>query len=145
MTVLDVTPDECPDPDCVNWGGEGIPQTPAHRILADERSNKACPKCWAGEREYEVTHVDKADAWDAIVKKSREIASLRSALADAQAVGFAAGVEAAATLVETHAYTSGSKGISLEPSEMAKHDMHHHTIATAIRALTPPEQNRIES
>ncbi len=66
-------------------------------------------------------------------------------VAAARSEGFVAGVEAAATLVETHAYTSGSNGSSLEPSEMAKHDMHHHTIATAIRAITPPEQNRSES
>jgi hypothetical protein len=68
-----------------------------------------------------------------------EITRLRAALSDAQVVGFAAGVEAAATLVATHAYTSGSNGMTLEPSEMARHDMHHHTIAKGIRALTPPD------
>ena len=137
MTVLDVTPDECPDPDCVNCGGEGIPQTPAHRILADERSNKACPKCWAGEREYEVTHVDKADAWDAIVKKSREIASLRSALADAQAVGFAAGVEAAAKAGSDAAIQVALRqNPELSP---LRQQLIKQAIANPIRALTPPD------
>lgn len=75
----------------------------------------------------------------ALSKKDAEITRLRAALSDAQVVGFAAGVEAAATLVATHAYTSGSNGMTLEPSEMARHDMHHHTIAKGIRALTPPD------
>lgn len=81
----------------------------------------------------------RMDLSPGIDAKDAEITRLRAALSDAQVVGFAAGVEAAATLVATHAYTSGSNGMTLEPSEMARHDMHHHTIAKGIRALAPPD------
>lgn len=49
MTVLAPIPDEPPDPDCPKCGGEGVPQSRAHRILGDEASNKACPQCWHNE------------------------------------------------------------------------------------------------
>ena len=49
MTVLSPIPDEAPNPDCPYCGGEGIPQSPAHRILAEDFSNKACPHCWENE------------------------------------------------------------------------------------------------
>lgn len=42
--------------------------------------------------------------------------------------------EAIAAFVETHAYTSTNRGVSMEPSPMAKSDLHHGTIAAAIRA-----------
>lgn len=44
-------------------------------------------------------------------------------------------LEEVAMLIETHAYTDGPKGKSLEPSVYAKSDQHHATIATAIRTL----------
>lgn len=47
--ILDPIPDEEPDPDCPMCGGEGIPQSPAHAILADDWSNEACPHCWQGD------------------------------------------------------------------------------------------------
>ena len=49
MTVLLPIPNEPPDPDCPNCGGEGVPQSYAHRILADEWSNMACTLCWQNE------------------------------------------------------------------------------------------------
>jgi len=49
MTVLAPIPDEFPNPDCEKCGGEGVPQSFAHRILADDYSNKACPECWQDE------------------------------------------------------------------------------------------------
>jgi len=49
--ILDPIPDEPPNPDCQKCGGDGIPQSPAHRILADEFSNMACPECWSEEQE----------------------------------------------------------------------------------------------
>lgn len=140
MTVLDVIPDECPDPDCVNCGGEGVPQSLAHRILANERSNKACPKCWEGEREYEVTHVDKADAWDAIVEKSREITRLRSELANGQSAGFAAGVEAAMTIVRNRTEKVGKalmQNKAFKPYTLLAKMEVLDEITDAIRDLTP--------
>lgn len=49
MKVLNPIPDEMPDPDCGACGGEGRPQSPAHKLLADEWSNEACPDCWQKE------------------------------------------------------------------------------------------------
>ena len=88
-------------------------------------------QCACYMAEYELTHVDKADAWDAIVEKSREITRLRAALADAQAVGFAAGVEAAAKRCDAIAGNTADFN-------------HYHRRAAgqcgaAIRALTPPD------
>lgn len=48
MTTLDPIPEEYPDPDCPSCGGEGVPQSLAHRFLAEDYSNTACPKCWKG-------------------------------------------------------------------------------------------------
>jgi len=74
-----------------------------------------------------------------------EITRLRAALADAQAVGFAAGVEAAAKVAvaqavytrETIERATGSELVSnlvtVTKSKTA------HDIETAIRALTPPD------
>lgn len=44
--------------------------------------------------------------------------------------------EACAKLVETHAYANGAEGPYLRPSEHAEHDIHHRTIAAAIRSRT---------
>lgn len=49
--ILNPVPDVSPDPDCQHCGGEGVPQSTAHRFLADDFSNKACPQCWANEQE----------------------------------------------------------------------------------------------
>ena len=81
--------------------------------------------------ECELNRVDKADAWDAIVEKNREITRLRAALADAQAVGFAAGVEAAAKRCDAIAGNTADFN-------------HYHRRAAgqcgaAIRALVCPE------
>ena len=48
----------------------------------------------------------------------------------------AAAMEEAAVLVETHTYTVSNRepAFSLQPSPRAKDDMHHRTIAAAIRA-----------
>ncbi len=49
MAVFNPIPDEYPDPDCAYCGGDGIPQSKAHQILAEEWSNKACPRCYEQE------------------------------------------------------------------------------------------------
>ena len=48
----------------------------------------------------------------------------------------AAAMEDAAVLVETHTYTVSNRepAFSLQPSPRAKDDMHHRTIAAAIRS-----------
>mgnify|MGYP000364287429 CR=1 FL=1 len=81
----------------------------------------------------------------ALSKKDAEITRLRAALADAQAVGFAAGVEAAAKVAvaqavytrETIERATGSELVSnlvtVTKSKTA------HDIETAIRALTPTD------
>lgn len=48
----------------------------------------------------------------------------------------AAAMEEAAVLVETHTYTNSNREpfFSLQPSQRAKDDMHHRTIAAAIRS-----------
>ena len=57
----------------------------------------------------------------------------------AYARGFREGAAAAATLVATHAYAVNNAGPYLKPSEFAEIDVHHKTIAAAIRALPLPE------
>jgi hypothetical protein len=51
----------------------------------------------------------------------------------------AAALEEAASMVETHVFTIQSPGptYALLPSPRAKGDLHHETIATAIRAMIP--------
>lgn len=44
-------------------------------------------------------------------------------------------LEEVAAMVETHVYTSGAEGHYLTPHPRAKFDLHHGTIAAAIRAL----------
>lgn len=44
--ILCPLPDNPPNPDCPNCGGDGVPPTNAHRILAAEWSYQACPECW---------------------------------------------------------------------------------------------------
>ena len=82
----------------------------------------------------------------ALSKKDAEITRLRAALADAQAVGFAAGVEAAANSVKRHSdiargkmsasYGQQDASILGEWSAIVSHlDIEQD----AIRALTPPD------
>ena len=82
----------------------------------------------------------------ALSKKDAEITRLRAALADAQAVGFAAGVEAAANSVKRHSDIARGKMSAcygqhdanglVEWSAVVSHlDIEHD----AIRALTPPD------
>lgn len=47
--ILNPIPDEPPNPDCPSCGGEGVPQSLTHQVLADEFSNMACLDCWADE------------------------------------------------------------------------------------------------
>jgi hypothetical protein len=49
MLILNPISDTSPNPDCPHCGGEGVPQSLAHRFLADEFSNNACPHCWEDE------------------------------------------------------------------------------------------------
>jgi hypothetical protein len=53
----------------------------------------------------------------------------------------AAAFEKAAAMVETHCYTTSNREPfrSLQPSPRAKDDLHHQTIATAIRSLAEKE------
>lgn len=44
-------------------------------------------------------------------------------------------IEAAATYMETHVYTSTGAERSMQPNKRAIYDMHHATAAEAIRAL----------
>jgi hypothetical protein len=53
--ILEVVPDESPDPDCGACHGDGAPQSRAHQFLADDWSNKACPHCWAEDTEGKRT------------------------------------------------------------------------------------------
>ena len=46
MMILSPVPNVSPDPDCPRCHGDGIPQSEAHSVLADEWSNMACPDCW---------------------------------------------------------------------------------------------------
>lgn len=73
-------------------------------------------------------------------------ASLAKAFRESQAKertayvrGAADAREQAATLVATHAYAVNNAGPYLKPSEHAAIDVHHKTIAAAIRALPLPE------
>jgi hypothetical protein len=58
MLILSPVPVLDPDPDCPHCFGEGVPQTPAHRFLADDWSNSACPHCWQNEEtdDAEASH-----------------------------------------------------------------------------------------
>ena len=60
----------------------------------------------------------------------------RAAIAAVAPLIAAAEREACAKLVETHAYANGAEGPYLRPSEHAEHDIHHRTIAAAIRSRT---------
>jgi len=51
IRILDPIPDEPPEPDCDACGGEGVAQSFAHQILADERSNRECAFCWENNDE----------------------------------------------------------------------------------------------
>ncbi len=53
--ILAPIPDEPPNPDCPACDGEGVPQSKAHLILADDYSNKACPECWKDEEANDRT------------------------------------------------------------------------------------------
>ena len=67
-----------------------------------------------------------------------EITRLRAALADAQAVGFAAGVEAAKTAVSLNAWKHGGDDAYSVGMDVGARQQNEQDLA-AIRALTPPE------
>ncbi|WP_139975809.1 hypothetical protein [Ochrobactrum sp. CGA5] len=48
-------------------------------------------------------------------------------------------LEEAAQFIESHIYTSSPDGVRLVPSRRAGLDLHHQTIASAIRALSSPD------
>ena len=58
-----------------------------------------------------------------------------AAIAAAREEGRKAGLEEAEAFVETHAYTSSGDTRKMEPSKYLGQDIHHATIAAAIRAL----------
>ena len=62
--------------------------------------------------------------------------AMRAALEAVAPAIRAAAMEEAAVLVETHTYTVSNRepAFSLQPSPRAKDDMHHRTIAAAIRS-----------
>lgn len=45
--ILNPVPDKLPNPDCPYCGGEGTPSF-TQRIIGDERSYPACPRCDEG-------------------------------------------------------------------------------------------------
>lgn len=51
MPVLSPIPEQYPDPDCHNCGGDGVAQSFRHLVLGDDFSNTACPLCWSDEQE----------------------------------------------------------------------------------------------
>ena len=75
---------------------------------------------------------EREDGADLIETQSARIAELEAALATARREG----MEEAAKLVETHVYTVSNfePQFRLTPDNRAKDDMHHTTIAAAIRA-----------
>jgi len=81
----------------------------------------------------------------ALSKKDAEITRLRAALADAQAVGFAAGVEAAAKVAAMQAVYTREAIKRATASELVSNlvtvtkSITAHDIEIAIRALTPPD------
>lgn len=81
----------------------------------------------------------------ALSKKDAEITRLRAALADAQAVGFAAGVEAAAEVAAMQAVHTREAIKRATASELVSNlvtvtkSRTAHDIEIAIRALTPPD------
>jgi len=97
---------------------------------------------------------DLHDAGDDLAKRLRDVGltctskaadrieQLEAALTRAVAAT-AAAFEVAAQMVQSTAYTSNGDGRSLEPvsAGLVGMDMHHATIATAIRALATPDQS----
>lgn len=81
------------------------------------------------------------DLEDRIEQLVATVEQLEAALTRANAAA-AAAYEVAAQMVETTAYTSNGDTRSLEPvaAGLSGMDMHHATIATAIRALATPDQ-----
>ena len=67
-----------------------------------------------------------------------EITRLRAALADAQVVGFAAGVEAAKTAVSLNAWKHGGDDAYSVGMDVGARQQNEQDLA-AIRALTPPD------
>lgn len=81
-------------------------------------------------------------AWDEVsnnlLECTTEITRLRAALADAQAVGFAAGVEAAKTAVSLNAWKHGGDDAYSVGMDVGARQQNEQDLA-AIRALTPPD------
>ena len=98
-------------------------------MVSDEIVEKAARACaesaWAG-------------GWQFAPERERDVLRerMRAALEAATPAIRAAAMEEAAVLVETHTYTVSNRepAFSLQPSPRAKDDMHHRTIAAAIRA-----------
>ena len=122
-------PHQCPYAAITNLDGE------RYTCLVDCGLPAELCACYL--EECELNRVDKADAWDAIVEKNREITRLRAALADAQAVGFAAGVEAAAKAGSDAAIQVALRqNPELSP---LRQQLIKQAIANPIRALVCPE------
>ena len=85
-----------------------------------------------GPEKITMTKADAVRLAELIQRSSDVITRLRAALATARREG----MEEAAQLVETHVYTVSNfePQFRLSPDSRAKDDMHHTTIAAAIRA-----------
>jgi hypothetical protein len=128
-------------PDNNGWPGKpGVPlEEAALRLEELHKNHKYNPETGEGS-EHDVGYYRALSEGAAWIRALDPVASKSAANLVAQARQSA--LEEAARLVETHAYTisNSEPQFKLTPSSRAKDDMHHTTIAAAIRALsdTPP-------